>query len=105
MSAAEDATERTRLLDSESGLLDGDVQEHGSADHDDEHVANETPLAKEASTKELLAVMAAIWMGVFFAALGNIAGMCITARRLLIHPQIRPSSPPSRHPYRPNSNH
>lgn len=40
----------------------------GSSDSSD--VENITALAEEPSTKKLVAIMAAIWTGVFFAALG-----------------------------------
>ena len=84
MSATEDVTERIRLLDNESGRLHGDVQADGSADHEDEHVTNHTPLANEVSTRELLAVMAATWMGVFFSPHWVIMRLsCIPAKCLL----------------------
>ena len=70
MRETENETERSRLLDTESGQLNGSIQEDGSGGQNDGHNEDDIPLAKEASTKELLAVMAAIWMGVFFAALG-----------------------------------
>ncbi len=70
MSGPEDATERSRLLDNESGHLNGNVPENADRAHQDDQGADDIPLAKETSTRELLAVMAAIWMGSFFAALG-----------------------------------
>lgn len=71
MRATGDEAERMRLLDSEASHLYGSVQEDNSAEHVDSHDEDDAPLAEEASTKELLAVMGAIWMGVFFAALGT----------------------------------
>lgn len=69
MSNMEDSTERSRLLD-EGSRTDPHGQESGNEDQNDEEVTDGVPLAREASTRELLAVMSAIWMGVFFAALG-----------------------------------
>lgn len=70
MNAMEDATERSRLLDTESGRTNPDGRGDGHASEAHEQDADNVPLAEEVSTKELLVVMAAIWMGVFFAALG-----------------------------------
>ncbi len=95
MAATGNATERTRLLDGESGHLHGSVQQDDSGDQDDGHDEDDVPLAAEASTRELLAVMAAIWLGVFFAALGILPLLpCPNAGHVLNHLQIRPSSPP-----------
>lgn len=70
MTGIEDATEQSRLLENESGRRNGDDQGNGYPDENDEQSAQDVPLAKEASTGELLAVMGATWVGVFFAALG-----------------------------------
>jgi hypothetical protein len=70
MSGTEYATERSRLLDNEDGLSDRSRGQEGDRDSNDEQDADDVPLAKEASTRELLAVLSATWVGVFFAALG-----------------------------------
>ena len=70
MAGTDDATERSRLLNSASSRPNGDGVENGYSDHNDEQSAGDISLTKEASTRQLLAVMAATWMGVFFAALG-----------------------------------
>ena len=62
--------ERSPLLDNDRDQLDGSVREDGSANQDIGQVEDAIPLAKEASTRELLVVIGAIWLGVFFAALG-----------------------------------
>jgi hypothetical protein len=62
-----EATERSPLLQDEeqNGSL---VQDGG---HDGTQEANDVPLAEEPSTKKLLAIMSAMWLGSFFAALGK----------------------------------
>jgi hypothetical protein len=69
MSGTNVQTERSPLLGDDQ--LNGHVQENGYTGQNDASNDEDVPLAKEATTKELLAVMAAIWMGVFFAALGT----------------------------------
>lgn len=59
-------------------MLGGQQQQHhGTAigngvlpDDSNESGAQEVPLAEEISTKKLVAIMGAIWIGVYFAALG-----------------------------------
>jgi hypothetical protein len=62
-----EATERTPLLQdeeqNESPVEDG--RQDGAQQADD------VPLAEEPSTKKLLAIMGAMWLGSFFAALGK----------------------------------
>lgn len=70
MNISEVATERSRLLDHQPGSADEIVREDGNPNHDDTQDEDDVPLAKEPSTRELLVLMGAIWMGVFFAALG-----------------------------------
>jgi hypothetical protein len=75
MASIEDATtEQTPLLDDEdSEYDDDDDRPHAShADANDEpHTPDAaTPLLRERSTRELLAVVGATWLGVFLAALG-----------------------------------
>lgn len=79
MNSTDLAGEQSRLLDSEIGRANGIVREEEEEEDDDNDQENndegaegEATLAKEASTRQLLAVMGAIWVGVFFAALGNI---------------------------------
>jgi hypothetical protein len=70
MSRVEAATEQSRLLDGQSGHPSGSAGEIGYTHQNVEQDEHDVPLAEEASTMGLLTVMAAIWMGVFFAALG-----------------------------------
>lgn len=71
MSGIEAVSERSGLLDSEIGRSGGNGQEEeGRADRHGEREADDEYPAREASTKELLAVMGATWLGIFFAALG-----------------------------------
>ena len=70
MRTMEAATEQSPLLNHEADSTDAIVQENGNPNHDTTHNQDDVPLAEEPSTRELLAMMAAIWMGVFFAALG-----------------------------------
>lgn len=74
MRRTSDVTEESPLLNNDRHQPDGSVQETGedvSAHHDIEQHDDAIPLVREASTRELLVVMGAIWLGVFFAALGR----------------------------------
>jgi len=70
------STERSPLLGGLNGTVSGDgaivepenaqPTSEGASDDDEQIV-----LADEPSTKKLLAIMGALWLGVFFAALGT----------------------------------
>jgi hypothetical protein len=70
------ATEQTRLLDHEDSEHDDDDTDHPQACHADANDEPHTPdgaapLLRERSTRELLAVVGATWLGVFLASLGT----------------------------------
>jgi hypothetical protein len=73
-SRVSEASERSPLL--------RDEEQNGSAvqdgGHDSSHEADNVPLAEEPSTMKLLAIMSAMWLGSFFAALGKsfISSLC-----------------------------
>ena len=67
----DNSTEETRLLNNEGCHVNDVGQENGCLHQNDGQLTDNVPLAKEASTRELLAVLAATWVGVFFAALGT----------------------------------
>ena len=66
-SSSSEATERTPLLRDEE--QNGSPVEDGGQDGGQQ--ADDVPLAEEHSTKKLLAIMGAMWLGSFFAALGK----------------------------------
>ncbi len=71
MGGEDNPTEETRLLDNEGYHVDDVGQENGHSDRNDGQSTDNVPLAKEANSWELLAVLASTWVGVFFAALGT----------------------------------
>ena len=66
-STSSEPTERTPLVRDEE--QNGDLVEDGGQ-HSAQQ-ADDVPLAEEPSTKKLLAIMSAMWLGSFFAALGK----------------------------------
>jgi MFS family permease len=66
-SRSSEATERTPLLRDEE-QNESPVEDGGQ---DGAQQADDVPLAEEPSTKKLLAIMGAMWLGSFFAALGK----------------------------------
>jgi len=60
-------SERGPLLGEQNGST---VEEGTVARHDGADESGNAPIAKDPSTKELLAIMAALWLGSFMAALG-----------------------------------
>lgn len=89
-----EATERSPLLRDEEQNANGahDGAPNGAASTDD------AVLAEEPSTKKLLAIMSAMWLGSFFAALGNTrANLQFATLTLTI--QIPLSLRPSQRPY------
>lgn len=77
-----EATENSPLL--------RDEEQNGTAvpdaAHDGTHEAHDVPLAEEPSTKKLLAIMSAMWLGSFFAALGKSLRSSPCLSYQLIHP-------------------
>lgn len=66
-------------------LLREDTQQHappGTAATQD----SEFPLAQEPSTRELILILGSIWVGVFLAALGMIAGLTFCGLSALLIP-------------------
>ena len=70
MRGVNNSTEETRLLENESHHVNDVSQENGYSHQNDGQGTDDVPLTEQASTRELLAVLAATWVGVFFAALG-----------------------------------
>lgn len=66
-SRSSEATERTPLLRDEE-QNESPVEDGGQ---DGAQQADDVPLAEEPSTKKLFAIMGAMWLGSFFAALGK----------------------------------
>jgi hypothetical protein len=75
-SRSSEPTERTPLVRDEE--QNGSPVEDGGQDGAQQ--ADDVPLAEEPSTKKLLAIMGALWLGSFFAALGKssifVCGRC-----------------------------
>ncbi|KAF7511206.1 hypothetical protein GJ744_005103 [Endocarpon pusillum] len=69
MCRVDDSTEETRLLENEDHHVDNVSQENGHSHQNDGQGTDNVPLTRQASTRELLAVLAATWVGLFFAAL------------------------------------
>jgi hypothetical protein len=65
-----EATENSPLLrdEEQSGIAVSDGGHDGTCE------AQDAPLAEEPGTKKLLAIMSAMWLGSFFAALGKSPG-------------------------------
>lgn len=73
------APDSDEIVSETSPLLNNQQQQHhdgiangnaASSEDSNESGAHEVALAEEISTKKLLAIMGAIWIGVYFAALG-----------------------------------
>ena len=71
-SSALEATEASPLLRDEE--QNGRPVANGASDGSQE--ASDVPLAEEPSTRKLLAIMSAMWLGSFFAALGESDSAC-----------------------------
>lgn len=72
-SEREQPSERTPLLDEENRLTNGHDIESESETNTAKPTdgADEVVLAEDPDTKKLILTMSAIWLGVFFAALGQ----------------------------------
>lgn len=70
MYRVDNSTEETRLLENEDHHVNDVSQENGCSHQNDGQGTDNVALTRQASTPELLAVLAATWVGAFFAALG-----------------------------------
>lgn len=100
--ASTEATERSPLLqDEEQNGRPAQNGNHGASQDN-----TDTPLAEEPSTRKLLGIMSAMWLGSFFAALGmkcsNLVVSFVRSDRSF-HSQIPPLSQRSQRQYLPSS--
>jgi hypothetical protein len=83
---ADEPSERSPLLDDRqntanghaNGYATGDAEDQSAAAHHDG--ADEVVLAQEVSTKKLVAIIMAMFVGVFFAALGTVSQLQVGAK-------------------------
>lgn len=76
VSSRDDTSETSPLLGGhQNGGQQVDPENAQPAADDNDTETNEIALAEEPSTKKLVAIMGAIWLGVFFAALGTYLGL------------------------------
>ncbi len=88
---ADEASERSPLLGNENGSINGqaiDPESHATQSD----AVDQVILAEEPSTQKLALTLGAVWIGVFFAALGKHAQIIVSS--LADNCQTPASSPP-----------